>query len=575
MAVYGGYFLLVGRIYFAQLSCVKTLSHSRARNLVSLVMLVAILPGTDALTQTLPSGFSRQLVSNAINSPSAMVAAPDGRLFVTRQTGELLVIKNGALLPAPFVTLTVNSSGERGLIGIVLDPDFQTNGYVYVYHTVPDPPIHNRITRFTANGDVAAAGSETIIFDLDPVGASNHNGGGMAFGTDGKLYVGVGDNANGAYAQSMTTYFGKILRINKEDGTAAAGNPYPGINAKADRFWGIGLRNPYAMSVHPQDGRIFLLDVGANSFEEINDITIGGKNYGWNIAEGNSPVPGHTNPVYAYAHGTGDGAGCAITGGTFFMPSATNYPSSYYGKFFFMDYCEQWINSIDPSANPATASPFATGTATFQLFVTTGADGNLYYLSRTGSLYRIAYTLNSPPFIISQPVSVEVTQGEDAIFTVSGIGTLPFFYQWYHNGAPLAGATGHALELSNVDAADAGTYTVQISNAGGLVLSTPATLTVQLITGVAAGNDDSTFLYPNPATAGTVRVRIYAESMHNVQVRVLSMAGKSWGFMDVMLEPGVNHLPIDVSQLHPGLYMVKLQSKRVMKTLKMVVGSAN
>ena len=120
-----------------------------------------------------------------------MAFAPDGRIFVAEQAGKLRVIKNNVLLPTAFIQLSVNSTGERGLIGIVLDPDFSTNNYLYLYYTVPTAPIHNRISRFTANGDVVLAGSESIVLELDPLSAAtNHNGGAMHFGKDGKLYVG-------------------------------------------------------------------------------------------------------------------------------------------------------------------------------------------------------------------------------------------------------------------------------------------------------------------------------------------------------------------------------------------------
>src|SRR5206468_7454416 len=127
-----------------------------------------------------------------------MAFAPDGRLFVCQQGGQLRVIKNGALLPTPFVTLTVDSAGERGLLGVAFDPGFLTNGFVYVYYTATTPATHNRVSRFTANGDVSMAG-ETPIIDLNNLSsAMNHNGGAIHFGPDGKLYIAVGENANAA-----------------------------------------------------------------------------------------------------------------------------------------------------------------------------------------------------------------------------------------------------------------------------------------------------------------------------------------------------------------------------------------
>ena len=145
-----------------------------------------------------------------------MEFSPDGRLFVAQQGGQLRVIKNGVLLPTPFLTLTVNSSGERGLLGITFDPNFASNQFVYVYYTATTPAIHNRISRFKANGDVAdTTVSEVVLLDFDNLsGATNHNGGAIHFGLDGKLYAAHGENANASNAQTLGNLLGKIIRMN-------------------------------------------------------------------------------------------------------------------------------------------------------------------------------------------------------------------------------------------------------------------------------------------------------------------------------------------------------------------------
>src|SRR5262245_24677894 len=166
------------------------------------------------LQSAAPPGFTDTLVAAGFSVPTAMQFASDGRLFVLQQSGEVRIVKNGALLAAPFLSLTVDSSGERGLLGIAFDPAFVANQFVYLYHTVPGMPAHNRVTRFTANGDVAAPGSGVPILALDPLsGATHHNGGALNFGADGKLYVAVGDNGNGSNAQTLANRHGKILRI--------------------------------------------------------------------------------------------------------------------------------------------------------------------------------------------------------------------------------------------------------------------------------------------------------------------------------------------------------------------------
>jgi glucose/arabinose dehydrogenase len=342
--------------------------------------------------QTFPSGFTQVSLTDQLTDPTSFVFTPGGgRIFVTEQGGDLRVIKNGLLLPTPAVHIVVNSDGERGLLGVVLDPNFSTNQYLYLYYTVPSPR-HNRISRFTMTGDLISLSSEVVVLDLDPLSsATNHNGGSMAFGPDGKLYIGVGENANGANAQNLDTYLGKILRINS-NGSVPSGNPFTTGSAQKKRIWAYGLRNPYTFTFQPGTGILFVNDVGQSSWEEINDATNSGHNFGWPSAEGISTNLSYTNPVYAYEHGNGDGLGCAITGGAFFNPDSTTYPNTYAGKYFFMDLCERWINYIDPTAVSISRTSFATGIGENSLGLRTGPDGNLYYLSRTDkALYKIIY----------------------------------------------------------------------------------------------------------------------------------------------------------------------------------------
>src|ERR1043165_8009198 len=192
----------------------------------ALCVLAALLMFSSAHAATVPSGFTDTLVAGGLVDPTAMALAPAGRIFVCQQGGALRVIKNGALLPAPFLTVTVDSSGERGLLGVAFDPNFVSNQLVYIYYTATTPTIHNRISRFTAAGDVALAGSEVVLMDLPNLSAAtNHNGGALHFGPDGTLFVVVGDNANGANAQTLATRLGKVLRITSTGGIPT-NNPF-------------------------------------------------------------------------------------------------------------------------------------------------------------------------------------------------------------------------------------------------------------------------------------------------------------------------------------------------------------
>ena len=232
-----------------------------------------------------------------------------GSLFAC-QSGQVRVIENGVLLATPFVTVTTTADGERGLLGITFDPNFASNQFVYVYYTVSSAPVHNRVSRFTANGNVAVSGSETVILELDNLSsATNHNGGAIHFGADGKLYVAVGENANPANSQTVANRLGKLLRINA-DGTIPSDNPtsFPNIAGSPTgvnrAIWAVGLRNPFTFGVQPGTGRLFINDVGQNTWEEIND-GIAGSNYGWSICEGDCspPNPNFRDPLLQYSHG--------------------------------------------------------------------------------------------------------------------------------------------------------------------------------------------------------------------------------------------------------------------------------
>jgi glucose/arabinose dehydrogenase len=328
-----------------------------------------------------------------------MALAPDGRIFVCEQGGTLRVIKNGVLLATPFLTVTVDSSGERGLLGVAFDPNFASNQLVYIYYTATTPTIHNRISHFTAAGDVAMAGSETIVMDLDNLStATNHNGGAVHFGLDGHLYVAVGDNANGSNSQSLSNRLGKVLRISN-NGSIPTDNPFFNQTTGDNRaIWALGLRNPFTFSFQPGVGRMFINDVGENTWEEIDD-GIAGSNYGWPNCEGfcSPPNASFRDPLFAYVH---DGQTCAITGGAFYNPQTVQFPSNYVGNYFFADLCAGWIKKLDPS-NGNTVADFATGIS-FPVDLKVSADGFLYYLARgSGSVSRIGFPGDNIPPTVS------------------------------------------------------------------------------------------------------------------------------------------------------------------------------
>jgi putative heme-binding domain-containing protein len=357
---------------------------------------------------SLPPGFERETIASGISGATALAMAPDGRVFICEQTGSLRVVKGEGLLAEPFVTLDVDDQWERGLIGVALDPRFADNGFVYVVWVGRKPYPHHRVSRFTASGDTALAGSEQILFEGDDqtkLGgqvSAGHQGGAIHFGLDGTLFVALGEQTAEAPAQALDSLLGKILRLNA-DGSIPSDNPFVReTTGKYRAIWARGCRNPYTFAVDPESGRMLINDVGGKN-EEIN-LGRAGANYGWPVADhgplgdrgpaGDGPWDG---PVFWYPQ-------ASICGGAFCpqRDGARAFPASFRGRYFFMDFVQGWIKTIDPTCRerPIPADVFATGLAR-PVDLAFAPDGSLYVLLRdawvndgqfrsgTGSLHRI------------------------------------------------------------------------------------------------------------------------------------------------------------------------------------------
>ncbi len=348
----------------------------------------------------LPPGFSMNKVAGGLTAATAMAVAPDGRVFVCEQTGTLRVIKDGQLRSEPFLTVPVDSHWERGLIGVALDPGFESNGFVYITYVAAEPYPHHHVSRFTARGDVAAPGSEVVLLrgdDQRKLGGPEprgHQGGALHFGRDGKLYIAIGEQTARQPAQRLDTFQGKLLRINP-DGTIPEDNPFfRKAKGKYRAIWAIGLRNPFTFAVQPGTGRIFINDVGDSGWEEV-DEGFAGANYGWPESEGATNDPRFRGPIHTYRV-------ASIAGGAFCPKGAgVAFPAEYQGKYFFMDFVQGWIKVLDPD-RPDRVEAFAAG-LTRPCDLAFAPDGGLYVLLRdawviddkfrphTGSLARIHY----------------------------------------------------------------------------------------------------------------------------------------------------------------------------------------
>ena len=300
-----------------------------------------------------PGSFENEVLATGFDLPTAMKFLPDGRMLVAELGGKIKVLPAPYTQadPTPFLQLTnVGSASDgtvaqQGIYDFVLDPNFATNHFYYVTYTARTPN-RDRLSRFTANATLTGtvSGSELILYE-DPQDANTeHHGGAVNFGNDGKIYLTTGDHFQGTPSQDLTSPRGKVLRFNP-DGTVPTDNPfYDGSGPNYDAVWALGLRNPYRAYYDAPTGRLLIGDVGGNvastAIEEL-DVGVRGANYGWPNVEGVSSNPAFTNPLYFYAH---NGRDAAITGG--FVYHGTQFPSSYQGSYFFGDYAQNTIKRL-------------------------------------------------------------------------------------------------------------------------------------------------------------------------------------------------------------------------------------
>ncbi len=352
-------------------------------------------PGTPAL----------QLVSDNLSSP-VFVTAPPGdtaRLFAVEQGGRIRVLHHDTLLATPFLNIArhISAGGERGLLSLAFHPGYAQNGRFYVYFTNPAGDIV--IVRYlvTANPDVADSTSGDTVLAVAHRSESNHNGGLVVFGPDGKLYAGLGDGGGGGdpsgNGQNRHALLGKILRLDVDAGAPyaiPADNPFVGDTGARAEIWVCGVRNPWRFSFDRQTGDLYIGDVGQGAWEEVDVLAAGapgGGNYGWNTMEGrhcygasSCPTSGLVLPLLEYGHGEG----CSVTGGYVSRDSAV---PDLLGLYLYGDYCSGWVRSFryagaqatDPRDWPALA--VSGGLSSFG----EDARGRIYVTTLSGNLYRI------------------------------------------------------------------------------------------------------------------------------------------------------------------------------------------
>lgn len=369
------------------------------RHTILLATALAALPLAACAQQ--PTGqLGVQLVAEGLNAPVMVVSPPgDPRLFIVDQSGQVWIIANGALLPEPFFDLgrDVSFGGEQGLLGLAFHPDFATNGRFFIDHT--DRAGDTRIAeyRVSPNDPNRADPQGTTLISLED-SRSNHNGGWLAFGPDGYLYISNGDGGGGGdpdrNGQNPNTLFGKILRIDVDGGvpyTIPPTNPFANGGGAGEVFL-MGIRNAWRLDF---DGELlYVADVGQGAWEEISVVRLddAGANLGWNILEGNHCYDARTcddagmvAPVYEYPHGDG----CSITGGYVYRGSAMPW---LVGHYLFADYCDGWVRSLRYGggvAGDVTDWSRAIGDIGNILSFGEDAAGELYITTGAGRVWKI------------------------------------------------------------------------------------------------------------------------------------------------------------------------------------------
>jgi glucose/arabinose dehydrogenase len=342
-------------------------------------------------------------VASGLQSPVHLTApASDARLFIVEQPGRIRIVENRQLLPTPFLDIAakVSSGGERGLLSVAFHPLYAQNGFLYVNYT--DRAGDTRIERYrvSANRNVADPASASLVLHVrQPY--SNHNGGMVAFGPDGMLYIGMGDGGGGGdpeeAGQDPLRLLGKLLRIDVDAAQPygmPAGNPYAGKSGGRGEIWALGMRNPWRFSFDHTAKLLYVADVGQNRLEEVNVVPAGqaGVNYGWDIMEASDcfepssgcPRGGLTLPVLEYTHEDG----CSITGGFVYRGQAI---PGLQGHYLYADYCEGWVRSFRYAEGQAADKrsyplPDVGNISSF------GEDSQreLYLISHRGTVHRIA-----------------------------------------------------------------------------------------------------------------------------------------------------------------------------------------
>ncbi|HPF89673.1 MAG: PQQ-dependent sugar dehydrogenase [Flavobacteriales bacterium] len=493
--------------------------------------------------------------ATGLDSPVDIAHCGDERLFVVEQAGTIrVVLPTGVVVATPFLDIVdrVNDGGgEQGLLGLAFDPAYQENGRFYVYYTAGSGNGSSRVSRFTVTEDPALAdpASEEILFTFAQP-ASNHNGGDLAFGPDGYLYIGFGDggSANDPWnnGQTLTNPLGDILRldVSGESGyVVPSGNPWVGLNNDTlPEIWASGLRNPWRFGFDALTGDLWIGDVGQGQQEEVDFWPAGdnsGPNFGWRCYEGNIPTPGINDdcppasafvpPISVHTHAEG---WCSVIGGRVYR--GAEFPRLF-GLYIYTDYCpapyyairpdgeEGWIRTQVRASNGGTGTSAIAENSTGELFVANTNAGTVKRIVDQCPMPAPTIALNGDQ-LISSPADT---------------------YTWLLNGEEIPDADTQVI-VPEVP----GSYSV-VAGFGASCQLTSAPLQVNATSITAAAMGRFTAL-PIPAQE---LITLDGVPVEAVRLELVDMAGKQVRTLNVNASP---RRQIGVSDLRNGNYLLRL-----------------
>jgi glucose/arabinose dehydrogenase len=419
------------------------LREATLRKLAASLALVGFGVACRASAQSAPE-IALQTVVTGLDRPTAIAHAGDSRLFLTLQRGRIVIVEEGRLLPAAFLDIQslVSCCGEQGLLGLAFHPRYDENGFFFVdYTNASGNTVIARYRISSSNPNAGDAASGVVLLTI-PQPFSNHNGGQLAFGPDGYLYIGMGDGGSAndpmCNGQRDDSLLGKILRIDVDANVDTPpfhgippDNPFSAPGGARDEIWAKGLRNPWRFSFDRLTGDMYIGDVGQGAREEVDFQaagSAGGQNYGWKVMEGTAcggggtsgcpsgtsicNSPGLTPPILEYTHSGGD---CSITGG--YVSRGPFFPE-FAGTYLYGDYCtgKIWGATRGPTGTWSARlfSAHAAGLTTFG----EDAAGEIYLATESGMLARIVNASPVAPTVVSvEPASGSTRGGESVIVT--------------------------------------------------------------------------------------------------------------------------------------------------------------